>query len=564
MKFNEIKYNRPDFEQFQADFKLQLTAFSNADSFESANAALLELYKLRHHFSTMYQVAMIRFTSDTRDEVYQKENSFYDEVNPTVEKLVNDFYDALIQSDFKEQFTDKYGQHLIDFAELSIKGINESVLSLMQEENKLKSEYQQLKGKAQIEFNGQSYNLGGIEPLIQDLDESVRIGANEAKWQFFADNQQELDSIFDQLVKKRHEIAQKLGFKNYVELGYIKMMRFDFDQADAANFRASVVKHIVPLARKMRAQQMKMIGIETLQDHNSNFYFKDGNPKPIEGVDEILKEAQKMYAELSPETASFFNQLMDGGFTDLQNRPGKADVGYCTSLEDYQLPYIFGNFNGTSFDTLLLTHEAGHAFQYYSSASTPIYEYRWPTFEACEVHSMSMEYLTYPWMKNFYGDDLDKFFYQHFCQGILKIPSLCLGDHFQEVIYEQPNLSPIERAEIWKELSLLYNPDLDFSSIEYLNEGRYWQRIGHFYESPFYFLDYALAQTCALQFWKLNEQNSKATWKKYLKLCQLGGKHPFLKLVEMCDLNSPFEENTVKEVALSAAAHFDSFKIFEV
>ncbi|MEZ5007718.1 MAG: M3 family oligoendopeptidase [Chitinophagales bacterium] len=558
MKFNEIPYSRPAIEKFEADFTQLLTSFNSAKDFKSQQTAFKALYQLRDEFDTMYQLANIRYTLDTANETYQKEVDYFDEVLPTTEKLITEFYEALVNATFKKELTDQYGQHIFDMALYKLKAFDPSIMAELQEENRLKSEYTKLKGTAKIDYKGETYNLAGIGKFLVDNDRQVRKEASAARWKFFADNQAKFDNLYDELVAVRQKMAKKLGHENYIDLGYIKMGRYDYNKEMVQNFRQQIIDHIVPMAGRLRARQKARLGYDTLYDYDIDFSFITGNPAPKGSPEEILAKAKTMYGELSPETNEFFNYMLDHDLMDVINRPGKADMGYCWELSSYKHPFIFANFNGTSGDIDVLTHEAGHAFQYFSSRMNEVIEYKWPTSEACEIHSMSMEFLTYPWMESFFEEDADKYFFSHLNKCLLFLPYGCAVDHFQHIVYENPDFTPDQRANAWKEMEALYLPDRTNSDVPSLQSGRFWQKQGHIFESPFYYIDYVLAQICAFQFWQKNQKDKTATWKSYLELCKAGGTAPFLQLVKLAGLKSPFEEGCVASVAGDIEAYLDS------
>jgi len=243
---------------------------------------------------------------------------------------------------------------------------------------------------------------------------------------------------------------------------------------------------------------------------------------------------------------------------DVINRPGKADAGYCWCLSDYKHPFIFANFNGTSGDIDVLTHEAGHAFQYFKSRNYDIIEYRSPSSESAEIHAMSMEFLTYPWMEGFFKEDAEKYFFSHLNNSLLFMPYGCAVDHFQHIIYKNPNYTPNQRAGVWKEMQDLYLPDYKMDLTPYLESGRFWQKQAHIYEMPFYYIDYVLAQVCAIQFWQKSTENRTEAWGDYVRLCKAGGTMPFLKLVELANLKSPFEDGTVKGITTGILNHLNA------
>jgi len=255
-----------------------------------------------------------------------------------------------------------------------------------------------------------------------------------------------------------------------------------------------------------------------------------------------------MYHELSTETGEFFNFMLDNELMDLVAKKGKAPGGYCTYISDFKSPYIFSNFNGTSGDIDVLTHEAGHAFQVYMSRNYEIPEYNWPTYEACEIHSMSMEFFTWPWMNLFFEEQTDKYKYAHLGGAVLFLPYGVAVDEFQHWVYEHYDATPAQRKAQWRLIEKKYMPHRDYDGNEYLENGGFWHKQSHIYQAPFYYIDYTLAQVCAFQFWSKANKNREEAWKDYVTLCKAGGSQAFLGLVKLANLKSPFEAACVPEV----------------
>jgi M3 family oligoendopeptidase len=388
-----------------------------------------------------------------------------------------------------------------------------------------------------------------MTPYLQSKERSIRKEASTAVTEFFIENEKEFDEIYTELVKARNTIAKKLGYKNFVQLGYDRLGRTEYSSEEVAVFREQVKKNIVPIAVNLRKRQSRRLGIEELLYYDENLEFISGNAVPKGDKDWMVNHAKKMYSELSKETKEFFEFMTDRNLLDLESKPGKRSGGYCTFIPEYSSPFIFANFNGTSHDVDVLTHEAGHAFQIYSSRNYELPEYLWPTLEACEIHSMSMEFITWPWMNLFFEEDEKKYKFTHLTSGVLFIPYGVLVDEFQHYVYEHPEATAEQRKNKWRELEREYLPTKNYDDNEFLDKGTYWYRQGHIFNSPFYYIDYTLAQICAYQFWiKFNEDKEKA-WNDYYRLCQAGGSMPFLKLVELANLKSPFEEDTIKYVA---------------
>jgi len=558
MKFNDIPYKRPSIKEFEKEFKTVLSKIESADTFEVQNDSIVNLYKLVDSFSTMHELSYIKYTTDTKNESFEKEVHYFDEVLPSFSDLINEYYKVLNDSKFKTELNEKWGNHLLNIAEYKVKGFNPIIMDDMKAVAKLSTKYTKIKGTAEIDFNGEKLNLPGLQKYMLDENREVRKNANTAYWKFFEKNQQQIDTIFDEQVKLRHSMGKKMGFKNFIELGYNNMDRMDYNKEMVQNFRKQIVDEIVPIAEQLRERQRVRLGYDTLEFYDLGFHFKSGNPKPKGNFKEIIAKAKTMYKELSPETEAFFNYMLEYDLLDVENRPGKADAGYCWCLSDYKHPFIFANFNGTAGDIDVLTHEAGHAFQYFESRNYQIEEYRHSSSESAEIHSMSMEFLTYPWMESFFEEDAEKYFFSHLNGSILFLPYGCAVDHFQHIIYENPEFSPDDRADAWKEMEKLYMPSKTPNLTPALESGRFWHKQGHIFEDPFYYIDYVLAQICAFQFWQKANNNRAEAWKDYLRLCKAGGTAPFLELVKLANLKSPFEDGTVKSITSDIVSHLNS------
>jgi M3 family oligoendopeptidase len=558
-QFDTFQYKRPDLSVISQHFDRQLNAFHNAENVEQQYNVLQTLIQLREEFSTMFNLCHIRHTSNIGDDFYTGENDYFDQSLPIYEELSNKMFKAMLDSKFRQELEQKTGKQLFTLAELSIKTFNPSILELLGEENALSSAYTKIKSNATIEFEGNTYNLTGLYPLELSSDRAVRQKASQAKWDFYAQKQAEIEDVFDQMVKKRHQIALQLGYKNFVEVGYARMRRSDYNPEMVANFRKQVRELIVPLAAKLYDRQRKRLKLEQLNWYDEDFKFVTGNPKPVGNPEQIISNAARMYQELSPDTDTFFKFMQESKLMDLVNRAGKAPGGYCTYLVNFKAPFIFSNFNGTSGDIDVLTHEAGHAFQVWSSGQRfQMEEYHWPTSDAAEIHSMSMEFFTWPWMKLFFGDQTEKYYFLHLAGSLQFIPYGVAVDEFQHIIYENPEMTPAERNAVWRDLERVYLPHRSYPGNDFLDAGGFWQKQSHIFNHPFYYIDYTLAQICAFQFWSRDRKNHEDAWKDYVELCRAGGSRSFVDLVKLANLRSPFEDGCVASVIDEIASFLDS------
>lgn len=548
LKFKDYKYERPDLKGLENKFNILLENFEAANNVEIQNQIIREINKLRNNFETMYTLVSIRHSINTEDEFYEKENDFIDENAPIYQNQVSKYYKALINSRFKRELEEIWGKQVFNLAELQIKSFSDIIMDELVKENKLISEYDKLIASAKLDFQGEVRNLSQLRPFMESKDRDIRKSAYETFSGFYLENEDKIDRIYDDMVNVRNTMAKKLGFKNFVEMGYARMNRSDYNSEMVANYRKQVYEDLVPLVNELVDRQRKRLGLKNLRYYDEPLEYLTGNANPKGDPDWILENGKKMYKELSKETDEFFTFMVERELLDLLSKEGKMSGGYCTVLADFKSPFIFSNFNGTSGDIDVLTHEAGHAFQSYLSMGYELPEYGFPTYEACEIHSMSMEFITWPWMKLFFEEDEEKYKFSHLSGAINFIPYGVTVDEFQHFVYENPKATPTERKAQWREIEKKYLPFRDYEENDFLNRGGYWFRQAHIFSSPFYYIDYTLAQVCAFQFWIKDRENHEKSWEDYIKLCKAGGSLPFLELVKLGNLDNPFVDGTIKRV----------------
>lgn len=559
MLFSDYTYSRPDYPALKQSFTDKTAQLIKADTLEETRKLVEEITALLNQIDTQANLWYIRHSIDMNDDFYNEETKFWNEHTPLFDELTTDYYRVILDSPFRDQLSDLLPDTFFMLAENKLKTFSSAAIPLFQKENELVDDYNKLIAGAEIAFQGKTYNLSQMVPFGQSTDRDVRKAASEATTAYYVQHEADFDRIYDELVKVRTEIAHTLGFKDYVDYGYLKMNRFDYNRDMVKVYREEILKYIVPIVQKLRERQAKRLQVDHLKHYDLALEFLDGNAKPQGDPDFILAQAQKMYRELSPETGEFFDFMVEKELLDLVAKTGKDSGGYCTYIPDYKSPFIFSNFNGTRGDIDVLTHEAGHAFQVYRSRWIKSPEVVWPTYETCEIHSMSMEFMTWPWMDTFFKEQVDKYKFSHLAGALLFLPYGVLVDHFQHEIYEHPEMTPAERKATWARLQALYLPDRDYSESEALSRGIFWYRQGHIFASPFYYIDYTLAQVCALQFWKRTQiDHDDKAWADYLRICDLGGTKSFLQVVEAGGLQSPFTPGALKATAQTAADWLDA------
>ena len=566
MKFSEMKYQRPDLDKVKALMAELTRRLQAAEDYAQAKAVFLEMEEESRHVYTQATLSSIRHSIDTRDAFYDGEEKFWNQAGPELREYSQRWTMAMLESPFRADFAAEYGDLMFVNAEIALKTFSPEIIAELQQENDLNQEYEKLLASAQIPFEGKTYTLSQMTPFKSDADDQRRLAAWKAEGQWYKEKQAQLDEIYDKLVHLRDSMGKKLGYEGYTTLGYYRMGRNCYGKDDVEKFRAAVQKYLVPVADSIYRAQAERLGKSyPLSFADAALEFRSGNPRPFGTPEEILAAGREFYDALSPETSEFFRMMLENELLDVLSTEGKAGGGYCTSIGDYEVPFIFANFNGTQGDVEVVTHEAGHAFAGWLNRKRVPAEYAWPSMEGCEVHSMSMEFFAEPWAELFFGEDTNKFLYSHLSGALTFIPYGTMVDHFQHVVYEKPDMTPAERHGVWKELLGVYMPWLKLDGdIPFYAEGEGWQRQHHIYSRPFYYIDYCLAQTVSLQFWAMIQKDRADAWAHYMAYTEQGGSRVFTELLKNAGLESPFEEACLRGVCETANRWLDSFDLSSI
>ena len=548
-KFRDLEYKRPDLAAVKKECLAHLKKFEKAQTFEEANAEYLAFCKVNDDLATMAVIAHVRNTMNMKDEFYDAERKFFNTEAPKLMPMMKKSIKAMLKSPFRPQFEEVYGKHLFKQAEVEEKLINMRIIFLMIRENALTTEYSKTAAACSTEFRGENCNFYGLLKHMQSTDREERREAFLAWAKLYEGIAPKLDELYGKLVKLRCKTAKRLGFANYIDYVYLARGRYDYTAKDVKEFREAVRKYITPICEKLFEEQRQRLGVDRLHWYDESLVFPDGNAVPTGTTEEKVKKAQEMYRALSPETGEFFDFMVEHELFDLETRENKHLGGYCTSMPSYKAPFIFSNFNGTSADVDVLTHEAGHAFEnYYASRRLPISDLAHSTSEINEIHSMTMEHLTYPYMDKFFGDKADRYRYAHFCESVKTIPYLVSVDEFQHRVFENPQYGPEDWRKIWREIEKKYMPWRDYDGNDFLEGGGFWMQKQHVFLYPFYYVDYALAQMGAFSIYRKEVEEGNA-FENYLKLCSIGGKYGYFETLERAGIPLPLKEETVRETA---------------
>ena len=559
MKFEEMPLRVPSTKAVEKKFKCLKEELINAKDAKTAIRVVKKYFRYSDELESDCTIISIRYSIDTRNEEYVKAKNAIDNIMPIISGYNDDFLHAVVASKYKEEMVKEFGQLFFDQTEAGFKCFDEKIIPDLIEENKLTSEYDRVLASAQIEFNGEIYNLTQLGKFLSDKDKDVRVAAAKKFWGFMEEKDAEIGEIYDKLVQIRTSIATKLGFENFTELAYLRLGRLDYNAQMVETYRNQIKRDVVPVVKKLRARQAKRLQIKSPTFLDYNLEFLSGNPAPIGDSKYLVECAQKMYSEMSEESGKFFSFMVENNLMDLDAKAGKAGGGYMTFIPRYKSPFIFANSNGTKHDVDTLTHEVGHAFQGDLGANIKVPSYRMPTLEACEIDSMSMEFFAWPWMELFFGDLADKYRFSHLDGAISFLPYGAEVDEFQHFVYAHPEWTHKDRCKKWAELEKEYRPWLNFKGFDYLENGHMWMKQSHIFQTPFYYIDYTLAQVLALEFKCEMDKNYDKAWEKYVKLLKMGGKYPFLTLLKKDKLRNPFIEGNVIKVIKPQIKVLNSF-----
>ena len=548
MKFQDMPYERPVAEALKKAYEEAAEKLLKAETYGEARSAFLEVQEEEEKAETMESICYIRNTIDTTDAFYNDELLALREADASLTGVRQRYQKALSGSIFRGDLEKELGPQLLRLVDASLKSSDERIVPQLIREGEVSMDYQKDSAAATTEFRGEKCNFYGLLKHMESTDREERREAFLAWAGLYESISGKLDARYDELVSLRVAMAEKMGFKSYTDLAYLNMERFDYGPEQAAAFRRQIREIVTPAVEKLRERQRKRLGLDRLFFYDETLLFPEGNPSPIGTTEELVEKAQAMYREMSPETGEFFDFMVKYRLFDLKTRPGKHMGGYMASIPAYKAPFIFSNFNGTSADVDVLTHEAGHAFQgYLSMRCIPVRMIQGSTAEVSEIHSMTMEHFAYPWMERFFGDKAEDYVTGHLVGSLAVLPYMASVDEFQHRVYEKPDMDATDRRRTWREIERAYMPWRDYDGEPFLEEGGFWMQKQHIFLYPFYYIDYALAQMGASYLYGLSKTDPEKAWKDYLTLLRAGGTKSYFELLSLAGIPNPFEEGNVEK-----------------
>ena len=560
MKVSELPYRRVTLEEVQAVMERVLACVRNAKTVQEILDAREDYLKLMLEYQTNAALAYMRYSCNTADTFYIAENSHYDEIGPAVQNLSVEYASALLDSPFRAELEQMLSPVLFRSMEVSRKAISPAIIEDMVEENKLVREYSDLMSGLEFTFRGETMPRSMLMKYARDDDRETRRECYEVLGRGLEAHQAELDGIFDRMVHVRDRMAKKMGYKNFVELGYHRMGRLCYDEEKVRIFRENILRDIVPAVARLRTENAKRLGIEDYHFYDDGVIIPGGDPKPC-GKEELFKAAKEMYHAMGEETAAFIDMMLENEAFDVDSRRNKWGGGYCTDFPKFRQPFILANFNGTAGDVDVVTHEAGHALNAWLCFGNRFaQELGAGGMETAETHSMSMEFFAWPYMEKFFGDRAEDYKFMHALDAFSFLPYGTMVDAFQHIVYENPDMTPAERDAAWLKLEKQFRPHISFAGMPYLEKGTRWQYQMHIYETPFYYIDYCLAQTAAFCFLLASREDYDNAFSRYLHLSKQGGEKVWTDLLDEAGFPSPFAPGALKELAVRVEALLKSLE----
>lgn len=520
-----------------------------AETLQSWEQAILTWNETKAHIETHFELIGLAYHCYTQDEALEKEERrLKEEIEPVFDEWNAKIREKILKSPHRKQLEEKFGQQYFLVLQLKQDSFDPKNIEMEKKLNDILADFTKLTGGAKFEVQGKIYPVAHYKKFANHENPEIRKESFLSYSAWYLKHRKDLETIYDQSIELRQKMGRTLGYENFIPLGYQKMRRTDYGPEEVARIREQIHQVLVPLAGTIRENQANSLGVSKVTIWNSDYFprWTLGEMKvPIARQPET---ALKVFRKLSPDLGGHFQKMLQWGLIDLEARDGKGPGAFCTDFSDYRVPFIFLNSVGEASDVTIMLHECGHSFQAWESRGIDLMELRWPTLEACEVHSMGMEFLAYPYYDEFFTtEDAAKYKQKHLAESILLMPYIAMIDEFQHLVYSGKAQGPEGRAEAWEKLEDKYNPAMDFSDLPEWRRHR-WIRQLHVFRAPFYYIDYAIAQIGAWQLWMQSLQDKEAAMQNYLNLCRLGGTLPLKEFFAAGNLKLPFKEGVLQNL----------------
>ena len=544
-KLVKVNINEEVLKNIKNDLEEILNKLKNCLDFNEEKELIIKFNNIRDNYLTLYWISYIGYLKDTKNEKYLETEKIMGEYEPIINNLIYDYYKVLSSSNNQEKLEKFIGKRALAIANNQARLKSDEVISLQTKEKELCSKYQRLIIGIKFEFLDKEINLSSLNNYYNKDDRDLRKKAYDKRFEILESLENEIDVIIDELIEVRNSIAKAIGFNSYSEMSFVRMNRLDYSKEDLTIFKEEIKKYVVPLLKLLKEQQRKRLGLEKLEYYDNSYLFNDGNAKIKGNLNDVLNSFKVVLKEHSTISYNLLCMMLDEGLIDLDNRENKSNGGITTYLPDYKVPLFIKKYMGLESNITSIFHEFGHSNQLYLSKNLLFHENRWPTFDICEIHSTSMEYLMYPFMDLFFGSDDFKYKIKHLTNSLSLMVNMAYADDFWSYVYDN-NLDSKERKRKWLEIRREYN--LDSYDNEYFYRGTEYQADTNRIIDPFYTIDYAIDNVLALSFYKKEKESIKDAFDLYISLCKDGGSLSLKEIIKKYNLDNPFEKDSLKDM----------------
>lgn len=503
--------------------------------------------EIRDHYLTLYWISYIGYLKDIKNSKYLNTEKLISKYESIIDNLVNEYFKCLINYKYKEELINYIGNRNYEMAGNQSIIVSNDISKLRIREKELCMQYRKTLMSLKFTFDNKEMNLSGLSSYYNVSDEKLRKASYDKRYKILESLEQELDVIFDNLVKVRTEIANKLKFNSYADLCFVKMNRIGYTYNDLDLLKENVRKYIVPILNILKEHQKERLNVSNISYYNKNYLFNDGNARVKVSLEEIISNISKILHKYNNEVGLMFDTMLKEGLIDLENRENKSSGGVTTYLPDYKMPTFIKKYMNLEANVTSIFHEIGYSIQLYLSRNLLFHENRWPTFDICEIHSTSLEFLMYPFLNMFFKEDENKYKIRHLSSSLSLIVSMCISDDFQKYIYDNPNISSEDRKEYW--LYLINKYGIKDNTHSYFGKGIEWQADINRIDDPFYGIDYAISNICALSFYDRVNNDVECAFSDYFDLCSKGNTLSLKRIIKKYRLNNPFEGNDIKKLS---------------
>jgi oligoendopeptidase F len=518
----------------------------------SLEQLILDRSELDAKVSETHSVLYINMTCHTDDAQHRDAYlAFIEHVLPRLKEAGFELDKKIVGSPYAKELDPYRYEVLLRDMRAGVEIFRQENVPIETEIDKLSQEYQTICGAMTVQFRGQERTLPQMGRFQEETDRATR----EEAWRAVAErrlrDREEIEAIFDKLVGLRDTVAKNAGFADYRDYAFKARRRFDYTPRECDAFAEGVEKVVVPALRRLNAERKRLLGVETLRPWDLAVDVKGRAPlRPFEGAEQLVERTRRVFSRMDPALGAMFESLCGGGCLDLESRKGKAPGGYQSNRDYMRRPFIFMNAAGLQRDVETMVHEAGHAFHSLLCRNDPILAYRSDIpLEFCEVASMSMEMTTHGFLDEYYEDRADarRAVRVHLENLATLLPWIATIDQFQHWIYTNPGHTREQRRAKWLELNARFGPAVDWTGLEEFL-GSAWQRQQHLFGSPFYYIEYGIAQLGALQMWMNYRRDPVGALEAYKRGLSLGGSRPLPELFEAADLRFDFGPGMIRRL----------------